>query len=468
MTKKIIFLFLLLGCGYSLITFNSGCAQIGVPTGGPKDTIPPVLTKASPENFKLNFTGNKITLSFNEYIELKDLSTNILFSPVPKTNPTVGYNLKTITVKLRDTLQPNTTYSINFGNAIVDIHEGNIMKDFTYTFSTGSVIDSMKFSGKLVLAETGKADSTIAVYLYKDAVDTSVTSRKPNYIARTDGQGNFTFKNLPAARFRIYALKDGDGGKTYNSKTEFFAFNDEEINTAEKVNNVYLFAYAEEKPVGNNSQRITIGGQPKKEAEKKLRFTSSLSNNQQDLLLPFSVSFGAALKTFDSTKIILADTNYRPYKNIVAVLDTSRKKVIMNVNWQPETSYIAIVQQEVAEDSLGNKLDKTDTLRFTTKKESDYGRLVLRFKNLDFTKHPVVQFLQTDVLKFSFPITSDEWKNTRFVPGEYDVRVLYDINNNGNWDPGNYKEKLQPERAIPLPQKIAIKADWDNERDIQL
>ena len=451
-----------------LITFNSGCAQIGAPTGGPKDTLAPVLTKASPENNKINFTGNKITLSFNEYIELKDLSSNILVSPVPKTNPTVGYNLKTVTVKLRDTLQPNTTYSINFGNAIVDIHEGNIMKDFTYTFSTGPFIDSMKFSGKVILAETGKADSTIAVYLYKDAVDTSVTSRKPNYIARTDGQGKFTFKNLPAEHFRIYALKDGDGGKTYNAKTELFAFNDEEINTAENVKDVILFAYAEEKPAASSSQRNTGSGQSKKEAEKKLRFTSSLSNNQQDLLLPFSINFGNALKTFDSTKIILADTNFRPFKNVMATLDTSRKNVIINVSWQPETPYIAIVQQDIAEDSLGNKLDKTDTLRFTTKKESDYGRLVLRFKNIHLAKHPVIQFLQTDVLKFSFPVTTNEWKNNRFVPGEYDVRILYDSNNNGNWDPGNYKEKRQPELAIPLPQKIAIKADWDNERDIQL
>ena len=178
--------------------------------------------------------------------------------------------------------------------------------------------------------------------------------------------------------------------------------------------------------------------------------------------------FSNGLKTFDSSKIIISDTNYRPLANIKPSLDTARKTVTINVNWQPETEYVYIVPKEAVQDSADNVLLKSDTFRFVTKKLSDYGSLVLRFKNIDISRHPVIQFLQGDIVKSSFPVTNPEWSNKRFPPGDYEVRILYDSNNNGVWDTGNYNDKLQPERAVSLPQKLAVKADWENEREIQL
>ena len=98
-----------------------GCAQISAPTGGSRDTTAPYLVKANPETNKLNFTGNKIILNFSEYIQLQDLQSNLLVSPLQKNNPIISSNLKTITIKLKDSLLPNTTYSFNFGNSIKDI-----------------------------------------------------------------------------------------------------------------------------------------------------------------------------------------------------------------------------------------------------------------------------------------------------------------------------------------------------------
>ena len=164
---------------YILLIGNSGCGQIGMPTGGPKDSIPPQLLNASPALQSTHVTNNKITLTFNEYVEVKEPQSNVLISPFPKKNPSVDYKLKTVTVKLKDTLMPNTTYSINFGDAIVDVNEGNILKDFTYIFSTGNNIDSFKLAGKVILAETGKPNSTIVAMLYRNANDSSVQTRKP-------------------------------------------------------------------------------------------------------------------------------------------------------------------------------------------------------------------------------------------------------------------------------------------------
>ena len=94
--------------------------------------------------------------------------------------------------------------------------------------------------------------------------------------------------------------------------------------------------------------------------------------------------------------------------------------------------------------------------------------MVLRFSNLDLTKHPVLQFVQGEAIKNSYSLTSLEWNNKFIIPGEYDIRILFDNNNNGKWDPGDYSKKLQPERAITLKEKLGVRANWDNERDIKL
>jgi len=180
---------------------NSGCAQIGAPTGGPRDSIPPRLVSASPKLNSTNFKGNKITLTFDEYVGLEDVQGNVLVSPLPKINPIVDFKLKTVTVKLKDSLLPNTTYAINFGNAIRDNNEGNPLKNFTYVFSTGNTIDSLQQSGKVIIAETGKADSSLVALLYRNANDSSVRKRKPDYIAKLRGDGSFTFINLSLGTF---------------------------------------------------------------------------------------------------------------------------------------------------------------------------------------------------------------------------------------------------------------------------
>jgi hypothetical protein len=112
-------------------------------------------------------------------------------------------------------------------------------------------------------------------------------------------------------------------------------------------------------------------------------------------------------------------------------------------------------------------LEKNDTLRFQTKSKEDYGNLTLSFKKLDLSKHPILQFVEGETVKSSFPVTQQEWKKDLMEPGEYELRILYDENNNGKWDPGNYKKKIQPEITVSLPEKLKIRANWDNAMDIE-
>ncbi|MBK8496525.1 MAG: hypothetical protein IPL50_17125 [Chitinophagaceae bacterium] len=165
--------------------------------------------------------------------------------------------------------------------------------------------------------------------------------------------------------------------------------------------------------------------------------------------------------------MILRDTNFSPIP-ATWTIDSSRKKIELAAKWQEAMEYRLIFDTTAVSDSAGTRLAKTDTIRFTTKQQSDYGNVVLRFSNLDLAKKPVLQFVQGDAIMKSYPLTAMEWSNKFINPGEYDIRILYDTNNNGKWDPGDYSKKLQPETAITLTLKLAVKADWDNEKDIKL
>ena len=293
---------------YIVSAVVSGCAQIGRPLGGPRDSLPPVLLESSPPNRTTNFAGKNITLTFDEYIQLQNLQQNLLVSPTPKRSPDINYKLKVVTIKIRDTLEPNTTYSIDIGNSIQDINENNPFRNFTYVFSTGSYIDSLQFSGNLKLAQTGKADSTLLVLLYNDLDDSAVLKNKPKYITRLDSSGNFKFNNLAGGTYHVFGLKDESGQKYYNSKTELFAFADSPIVVDGNTPPIKLFAYQEEKPAQKTSSTTTA-------EDKKLKFTSSINAGQQDLLTPLTLTFNNKLKNFDSAKIQLTDTLFNSYKS---------------------------------------------------------------------------------------------------------------------------------------------------------
>ncbi len=456
----IIFTLFIVSLLYIIAIGNAGCAQVGSPTGGPKDSIAPRLVSASPPLNSTNFKGNKITLNFNEYVEIKEAQTNVMISPFPKKNPLVDHKLRTVTVKLKDSLLPNTTYSINFGNAIVDINEGNPLKDFTYVFSTGNQIDSFMLLGKILIAESGNPDSTLIALLYRNADDSAVQKRKPDYITRLTGDGSFAFINLPAGNFKVYALKDGDGGKTYNSKKELFAFADAAVTVSEKTEAVVLYASALEK----ENRNVVTG---KTGNNKKLVFTLPLGSQSKELLTPFDISFNNPLKVFEPAKLILKDSNNNPVPAAVWTIDSSRTKITLSNNWQEGMEYRLIMDPAAVADSAGNYLAKTDTIRFTTKQQSDYGNVVLRFSNIDLGKNPVLQFVQNEEVKYSNALTAAEWNNKFILPGDYDIRILFDANKNGKWDPGDYSKKLQPEKVITLTQKLSVRANWDNEREIK-
>jgi len=453
-------------CLFILIYIGqTGCANIIPPGGGPRDSLPPVLVNAIPNDSSLNVQSKKIVLTFNEYIEVKDVTQNLIVSPLPKNTPLVEHKLKTITIKLRDSLEPNTTYTLDFGNSIQDINEGNPARNFTYVFSTGKSIDSNSLKGKVILAETGLVDTTLIAVLYKNLADTAVIKERPKFIAKIKGDGSFNFVNLPTGNFNLFVM-DNNYSKKYDDSTQLFAFYDSVITIGSITNAPTLFAFQEAKKITTTPNTTKA---PSTQKEKQLKYTNSLENDRQDILdTTLTLTFNRKIKSFDVAKIKLLDTNYKPVKDYRIDIDSSKQSLFIFKKWKEKSAFSLIIQKDALIDTTNATLAKSDTLKFKTKNEVDYGSVKIRFNNLDTTKHPVLLIFKEGKLFESIKITQRDIVKKLYYTGEYDLKILMDKNNNGIWDTGNYKQKKQPEVVRQLDRKLSIRANWDNETDITL
>ncbi len=238
---KILIIFVL------IFTFNS-CAKRGRPTGGEKDETAPILISASPNQESIQFDAKKIKISFDEYIKLKDINKQLIVSPPLKNTldiTPVGTASKIITIKLTDTLKENTTYTINFGNSVVDNNEENPLKSFKYVFSTGSYIDSLKLSGDIYDAYSRKTDSDIMIMLYEiDSTfnDSIIYKEKPMYVTSTLDSTNFELTHLKEGKYLALALKQTNNNYIYNPKQDKIGFLKEPITLpTDTVLNIPIF-----------------------------------------------------------------------------------------------------------------------------------------------------------------------------------------------------------------------------------
>lgn len=215
---------------FLLVLICVGCAKRGSITGGLKDTIAPVLKVSFPENFSKNFKENEIKLVFDENIKLKNLKKQLIISPPMKYEPLILPTTpsKTITIKIKDTLQPNTTYSFNFGQSIADNNEENPLNQFKYVFSTGDYIDSLSLGGTVKSAYDKEVESFVSVLLYdvNDTFNDSIVyNENPRYVTNTlDSLKTFHFENLRAGKYLLVALKDYNSNNKYNPKTDKIGF----------------------------------------------------------------------------------------------------------------------------------------------------------------------------------------------------------------------------------------------------
>lgn len=223
-----------------IVLFIFGCAAQQPPQGGPRDQTPPKLVKAIPGNKTRNFAAKQIDLEFDEFIKLTNAYQEISMSPAMEKQPEYSSNKRKLKIEFKDSLQKNTTYVINFGKAIQDVNESNILKNFTYVFSTGNHIDSLSITGTVTNTLTQEKEKDVLVFIFPVKQDTLFGKKKPSIFALTDSSGNFSLNNLREDDYRIYALKEASPDKIFNRDDELIAFLKKPIHLKADTSNIQL------------------------------------------------------------------------------------------------------------------------------------------------------------------------------------------------------------------------------------
>ncbi len=311
--------------------YLSSCAQVVAPTGGAIDSTAPVILKSEPMNATVHFNAKKIAISFNEYIQLKDLNNQLIISPPLRKAPDIKVKNKTLLIDLEDTLKSNTTYTFSFGNAIVDFTEGNALENYQYVFSTGSFLDSLSLSGKVDLAFNHTVEKGTLVMLYdleKTKIDSFPYKVLPDYFGKSNELGNYTINNIREGRYKIFSLKDGNSNYLFDSDDERIAFVDTVLILSKPlVLDMSLFQEPKaklyvKKPVRNAEGQLTLVlSKPSEKLslenllpEQKFAFSRTEISKTND-----SLNFWYAGATGDSLKLKLLQNE--------SVLDTIAVKI---------------------------------------------------------------------------------------------------------------------------------------------
>ncbi len=212
-----------------ILLLLGGCAKVVTPVGGPKDTTPPKVIKEQPAKQSVNFSEKKIIITMDEYFTLNNTTSNVLVSPPFKHAAEYSTKGKNLIIKIKDTLRENATYNIVFSNCIQDYNEGNVLSLYHYSFSTGSYIDSCMLRGRVQHAQTQEKGEDYVVMLYLQEADSLPLTTLPDYITKTNKEGQFSFENITDGDYKIFALKDINGNYLYDLPNESIAYLDQRV-----------------------------------------------------------------------------------------------------------------------------------------------------------------------------------------------------------------------------------------------
>ena len=346
------------------------CASTGMPDGGPYDETPPKFVRATPEPNATNNKRKKISIEFDEYIKLDKASEKVIISPPQNEAPEVKVSGHRVLVEFFDTLRENTTYTIDFGDAIVDNNEDNPLGNFAYAFSTGEHIDTMEVSGTVLAAENLEPVKGIQVGLHKNLEDSAFVKLPFDRISRTDSRGHFTIRGVAPGKYRIYALMDGNQNYLFDSKTETVAFLDSlvvpdmrpamrqdtvwnELDTL-AYDTIYEVHYTRFLPDNLILRSF--------KEENPMQY---LVKSEREQLNRFSLYFSAKADTlptikgldFDEKDAFIIESNPRN--------DTIRYWIKDTVMCERDT--LTFQMDYLATDTLGQLVPKTDTLRMVNK-----------------------------------------------------------------------------------------------------
>jgi hypothetical protein len=511
----------------SLVTIGilAGCASPRPLTGGDKDVTPPrIVAEESTPNKQVNFSGNEVTITFDEWIQLKDIYSQLIVSPLMPKDPDINLKGRSIIIELPDSLMDNTTYSINFGNAIIDLNEGNILENYSFVFSTGPVLDSISLQGQVMDAVTLTSADGVWVMLHEHGVDSAVYKIKPAYVAKTNKAGNWTINNIRNDTFDVVALKDANLNFLYDQETELLGWVDTPVvtNQSRILPSIMVFPKSQRALVSevkhDRPGLLTIvikGPQPKPMPELVPPLPTSESAWDGDTLriwYPVSTVYeGVAILGTDTTAIRAAREATGAGMMKLTLL-TSRIHPAEALRFKADLPLMSIDTSliQLAEDSLG-ALDFTlmrdsistqlfsmkaawksllryrlvflpgaltdywgrqnDTIRhtFVVIPDDQFGIFKLTVTGLDSLKQYVLNIKSGDQVLYNYVITGVSMttiNSAPTLPGKYMIELVEDINRDGKWNTGNYDLRIPPERKkFYTPDNL--RAGWDLEAEVK-
>ena len=438
-----------------LVIIIASCAKRGTITGGLKDTISPTLSTSFPENFSTNFKEKQIKLEFDEIVILKGIRKQLVISPPMKYEPLIIPTTasKTILIKIKDTLEPNTTYSFNFGQSVTDNNEGNPLNNFKYVFSTGTYIDSLTLNGKVRYAYEKEPESFISVMLYEvnDTYNDSVIYKEsPRYITNTlDSLKTFNLENLKAGKYKLIAVKDLNNNNKFDPKTEKIGFFKDVITVPnDTLFELELFkensAFKAFKPTQETANRLLMGYEGSV-TQTETRPKVVLKNNNETLAsivtkLPKKDSLQIWFKPIktDSLKVEVSQGNYN--KDFVVKIRNPKKDTLTIGSINPAgfkdlfalESSTPLVKFDETKIKLINA-DSTD-VKFTTNYDEFNQKLFF-----DFQKE-VGQKYSFNILPGAMTDFFDQTNDT----------LSYQISTKALEDYGNLKVRLENVKSFPV------------------
>ncbi len=307
-------------CFVVFLAMFYSCASMQNPQGGPKDTEAPKLVKAEPKDLTTNFKAEKINLDFNEFIKLTNEFKEFSISPEMEKPPVLKAKLRRLTIDLKDSLEKNTTYTLNFGKAITDITEGNALKNFTYVFSTGPTLDSLSLSGNVKNAITGQPAMDAVVFILPLNRDSIFGKKKPAIYTTTDSSGNYKLKNLREDTYKVYALKEKGGDKIYQQESDEIGFIKEPIKLNKNIDSVNLQIFKEKA-----SKFRILDRRLNNDGSITMNFNQWLTKPELTVAEPSNIDGNKIVKfnkTNDSVRVWLADLSFDSVK--IAIKDEGK------------------------------------------------------------------------------------------------------------------------------------------------
>ncbi len=499
-----------------LLLILYSCAQIVTPDGGAKDTKPPVILKCKPKLGSLNFSNEKIILTFDERIELKNVAENISITPDLNYKPKISAHKNTIEIIIhKDSLEKNTTYSINFGSSITDINESNILENFNYTFSSGSFLDTSFISGIALSIKENKPISNAVISLQN-------TLNSIKYSGLTDKNGIWKINNISKGNYTLLIYKDNNSNKKLSNtepyykknltiadtslffKSKLIIYTSWDSKPLKTLNAKYLDNYSLSltfsKPptnIENLKYSLNIASNKKENSlavtERKDSFIlyhpffekdTLLLSIQTDTLQSFIICQPKKrIKDTQTFTVITPTISKRDpilIKTIIPIKHTNSEKIKINGStlgfeikllspYKLSIIHHQIVNKQIvfengAFNDINGDNNNQDTLNIKIAQDEQTGSydFIIKDSVNNFTGNVICKISNENNNYIINTLVNKSNSLKGLLPGNYTLEVWFDENKNNEWDEGNYELNIFPEKIILLKNFITIKPNWDS------